>query len=460
MLGEVRPQWTPATSAGRARLRVDDANWQLAESARVERSEAEMFLGDLRQRHRASNAQQAAMARRERLEVLHHVRATSRTLIDDKAARAKAETREQLRQLQAARAEWEQHGRTLPAHDRSGIVRERQRIAHENVASAREVRRQREAIRDHCARELTGRLLANQEKAMHIRQRNTLAVRSVSAAELRDRQGTVDTMRRQEASRDRERYAEKHHAYARSRSSHEQVHRVSSRECVAHYIAAERARKAAVAAAVRESIDARRLERAYAERAEEERKRALHDAVRRGVYEGYAFEVSTTGEALDGRSSAVEPSGRRQPPSPRGWEAPGRAPSPSPSRPRAASPRQQPPPRPPPRAPDPRAGEWVPRDERSLAGGGMSDGVVYDADGYWRSYDDGRDDDYHDGSYDDGRGYDGGRAHGDGGEDDDATGRRRRQRGDDDVPFIRSGSPRGRYPTFTNAGYDVGYESA
>ena len=46
MAGEVRPQWTARTSAGRAKLRIDDANWDQAELHRQHREEREKYTAE------------------------------------------------------------------------------------------------------------------------------------------------------------------------------------------------------------------------------------------------------------------------------------------------------------------------------------------------------------------------------------------------------------------------------
>ena len=71
-----------------------------------------------------------------------------------------------------------------------------------------------------------------------------------------------------------------------SRSSHAAVNDVSSRECVASYNLAERQRKAAHAAEMRDEMERLRLARMQSDLAEAARKRELHDAVKRAALEG------------------------------------------------------------------------------------------------------------------------------------------------------------------------------
>ena len=113
MAGEVRPQWTPRTSAGRAKLHVDDVNWEHAERLRQLREHREKYKAEFRNHIQLTNTYEAAVKREERLEALQSARQAVKQQTVEQGRQTKAEG-EQLRELaRQQRQNWEEYGKYL-----------------------------------------------------------------------------------------------------------------------------------------------------------------------------------------------------------------------------------------------------------------------------------------------------------------------------------------------------------
>jgi hypothetical protein len=299
MAGEYRPQWTPRTTAGRAKLRVDDNNWEYAERHRQQREERENYTAEFRNHVQLTNSYEAAVKREERLSALQHSREATSQQIVEQGKQIKSES-EQLRAVaRQQRQQWEDYGRFLTGfHTNVGARRARRLVEDEKVDEAEVRRRQRESHRHERAYEVSQRVLANREKAQRARTELSLSMRSVSAAELHSRHQVAQWMRQAERVRDGERGAEKRQVLETAKQSHDAVLENSSRGKVVGYLEADRRRRAATAAAQRAQLRSMSHVRAAEHYDEISRRRAMHDAVRHAELHGYEYPADALGQPL------------------------------------------------------------------------------------------------------------------------------------------------------------------
>ena len=202
-LGDVRPQWTQRTTAGRAKLHVDDCNWELAERHRQLRSERERYRGEWRSHVALKNKYDTAVKREQTLTHLQRVKEASRAEVEEKGQQRKAESTQLRRMHSDQRTQWEEYGRYLQGtFTNDGARRARRQLEGERVDEAELRRQEKEVHRHERAHELSQRVVSNREKAQRLRRENGLAVRSVSAAELRSRQLVAEEMKQAEGERD------------------------------------------------------------------------------------------------------------------------------------------------------------------------------------------------------------------------------------------------------------------
>lgn len=299
MAGEVRPQWTPRTSAGRAKLHVDDVNWEHAERLRQLREHREKYKAEFRNHIQLTNTYEAAVKREERLEALQSARQAVKQQTVEQGRQTKAEG-EQLRELaRQQRQNWEEYGKYLTRyHTNAGARAARRQVEFGKADEAERQRRQRESHRHERAHELSEHIVANREKAQRARRESSLALRSVSDAELRSRHEVAQLMRRAEMHRDGQRLVEKREMLEIARQSHDAVLEHSAREKVRGYLEADRRKNIAPAAEQRARLHRMRFAIRNETNEDFARKKEMHDAVKHAEIYGYTHPVDAIGRPL------------------------------------------------------------------------------------------------------------------------------------------------------------------
>ena len=288
-LGEVRPQWTTRTTAGRAKLAVDTDNWLWAERTRKLRNQREAYRGQWQHHVRAKNAYEASAAREDRLSSLRSVRDDQVKSVDVRGKVGKREADLLRQKHHEQRQQWEAYGKDLHhVHNNDGARKQKVMLFEERRQESDRMKREREQHERARAAEISERMLANRQRAAHIRRENVRAVSSVSAAELRARGETYSAMRSQSVRHERQREHERQRSLNEAAWKRDAVHQASSREMVAAFNGAERRRKAIAATQVREQMQRMRRSRMHDVLSEADRKRALHDEVVRERLEGPA----------------------------------------------------------------------------------------------------------------------------------------------------------------------------
>ena len=136
---------------------------------------------------------------------------------------------------------WEEYGRVLHAvHNNEAARAQRAAIYGENRTNNEAMRVERQRLEHRRARETAALLEERRERAERARQRNALAVRAVSAAELHTRRQTGEEMRAAEARRMGVRSRERSAVISNARVSHDAVDATASVDHVADCNAAER----------------------------------------------------------------------------------------------------------------------------------------------------------------------------------------------------------------------------
>ena len=299
---DVRPRFTPRTSAGRAKLSIDAGNFEQAELTRQLRAQREQYRVDFKHYVQETNAYNASHARSRQLLALQEVRDQTAVEAERAARELRREANELRRQHAEQRREWEEYGRSLKhVHNNHGARVQREHVAHGRVRDAIERRRESEHMRRICAHELAERERAKRERAQSARHANAYGLRSASEAELLARQEHSARMRHDLHERDRARFHSRRVQVSSARASHDQVFDESSRYRVAEFNAAERERKAEAARQLRDDLHSMRRERMLQQAAERARKQAMHDAVMQATLGGSPFSTTELGaRALDG----------------------------------------------------------------------------------------------------------------------------------------------------------------
>lgn len=338
---EVRPAWTPRTSSGRSKLMAESEKWESAEEHRERRNQRDYNVGALKGQRQYARDVEAHRARDARLQALYDSRENHRELVDDIGREGKEHAEELRRQHADAKATWKSRGKArYMANKNTERVREQMEKVHleraAHVAARSQERREAEQER---AREVAERVLATRARADRNRKSTEAKIRSSSAHELRVRlrlwhwrvllcsalptgvlshselprthpspippayELTVlclspwppEQMRSAQVGAARERLMEreeevreiKGEQLASKQVSRDGVAKALAPSNVREFKAQEQARKSANSARLRE------LSRSHLERAratfddEDDRKRRLHDAVRRAATDGF-----------------------------------------------------------------------------------------------------------------------------------------------------------------------------
>jgi len=304
---DVRPQWTPWTTAGRAKLMVDSDNWDWADSARELRGHRERYVAELHTHVELEKAYKAAVQRDECKEALLETREMLRQQQLGVARVARAESDALRRQATAARENWKQRGKHITVAQDDERLRaqlEREQMARERSSRARLRLQERERHQRECGEALRARIQANRERAERIRSNSARGLSSSSASELQGRMTSAERIRQAERRNEMARLLARKEDLDANRSQHDNVVEVSSPSRVRVWTDELTAHKARQSASVRQESallhEARLLDRL----ADEARKQAIRDTVRRAHFHGQE-EVALPNPPSVGRSSST-----------------------------------------------------------------------------------------------------------------------------------------------------------
>lgn len=198
----------------------------------------------------------------------------------------------QHRQKQRA---WEAKGRALPrATDNTERVRSQiekmhaQRAAAVAARTAERLRAEREKDEEHAAL-----VHATRVRAQEARARQAERVRSSSAHAHSQREGVVGSMREQQSAHEDQIHTSRQHEADAHREQRDGIARVLSPGNVRDFKAQEQARKAQRAERLKAEREEQRRRLDAARRDEDERKRQLHNAVRKAALDGFGDREKT-----------------------------------------------------------------------------------------------------------------------------------------------------------------------
>ena len=285
----VRPQYTPRTSVGRSVLMHESNKWELAETERRARRQREEHAGERLQMRGRSNAVEASIAREAMKNALDSSRESYRQAVDKIGQEMRAAGEDLRQQHSQAKCAWQDKGRSQPraqdnterVHGEVQKVRDA-RASHVATYSA-DLRRDEEELarmreeRKSLVRERGQRSRRASREDMKSSMDDTMRKRAATVDETRQRQATSQSLRSQAVASEIARRTTLHHGVAGALSPGN-VHEFKERE---------RQRKAAQTARLKaQSLRNRELFE-VAKREDEERRRRLHDGVRKAATDGY-----------------------------------------------------------------------------------------------------------------------------------------------------------------------------
>jgi hypothetical protein len=281
----VRPQWTPRTAAGRAKLMTESDNWEKAEPERQLQKNRDRQIAEQREERR----QMTAALHDERICALHESKELHRRVVENVGRLAKKESEAYRRRHEFARKAWANQGRQLPrAQDNTERVRQQMmKIQSERAASvaARNAERRRAELEQQA--EIQQYQHAARERAERDRQKRANRLRSSSMTQLHQRELNVDHMRDLQALREELREQSRREYVESNRGAREGIASALSPRNVRRFKAQEQARKADLAEQLKAERERDRGRLNHARRDEDERKRQLHNEVRRAALGGY-----------------------------------------------------------------------------------------------------------------------------------------------------------------------------
>jgi hypothetical protein len=264
---------------------MESTNWELAEDEReLQRTRDRQIEASHDRRRRLT----AALADQRR-DKLQRSRELHRRLVDRVGSEAKAYSDDCRRQTLDARSAWEQTARALPRAQQNNERARRQveRVHAERAAVVAARTADRLRAEHEQQEEAAERQRATRARAEANRRGAMLKIRASADQERLQREATVDGMRDLATSRESARVETKRQHLEANRSTHDGVAQRLAPENVREFKAREQARKhesssrlRAQSGRGRETFDAWR-------RSDEDRKRAVHDAVRRSELGGF-----------------------------------------------------------------------------------------------------------------------------------------------------------------------------
>ena len=317
-LSDVRPQWTPRTSAGRAKLMTESKKWERAEDERQRKAHHEHLKYQRSQHGFQSKSDRVFIAREDKLNALQDSREAHCKAIHAVGRVVKARAEELRQQHIQGQQAWQARGRALHSvNNNSERVRgqrdklHQERSAHSAARAAE--RRRHEAER---ALERAEHIRVSRERAARNRRITQDRVRVSSTRSLESRERGVDDMRETQLAREEERFQTMHQKREANREKRDGVAKALSPMNVRDFKAREQARKAQVSARMREQSIKNGREFLQARLADMERKTRQHDAVRRSAIEGYGDHVETAYSSVAHSGTSLLSSARDDGPHP------------------------------------------------------------------------------------------------------------------------------------------------
>ena len=285
----VRPQWTPRTSAGRAKLMTESYKWEQAETVRELKKSHQQAVSERSQMRKMSNADEAALRREATRQALDSSRECYHQMVEEIGREGK-ESAETNRRLHAeARRAWQDRGHALPRAQQNTqrAQLEQKKVVASNalhVASVEEfMRREEENLVDG----LHARKAAIREAGQRMRRTSQMARRISKEGNMREREATVESIRQRQTAGEKQLAQARSDEAARRLALHDSVSRRLSTGNLRDFKAQERERKAYVAAQLKAESLRNRKQYEQTVRADTERRRRLHDGVRKAETDGF-----------------------------------------------------------------------------------------------------------------------------------------------------------------------------
>jgi len=341
-----RPQWTPRTSAGRAKLIAVSENWEWADETRRIRNRRERYKIETEKHKEMCNFHEATLAREQRSAALQDARDMTRQAAEEHGRARKAESMELRRRRSQFEMNYIEDARNLHyVHNNERMHSARASVQREREVEARRRVVERQRAERFKARELSEHLLFNKARAQQVRSASLYGVRSSNDQHLQQRTEQADEIKDDSARRADERFQYRQRTLLEHRQSHNAVVSASSPSRVRDLKARLREEKAQSCERMRDELQRMHVHRLHRLLAEEERKRELHDSVRRAAIDGEGGGVDVYGNstwhspggAWSYHGAGYSPRASSPRGSPRASNP--RASSPRPSSPRPSSPR-------------------------------------------------------------------------------------------------------------------------
>ena len=264
---------------------AESSNWERAEMERSLQRSHERQMVDERKKRR----QLVAALSQERHAALHKSREWHRHRMHERGFEAKAESDTRKQQLALRRETFQESAKAIPrAQQNNEKVRSQMAKLHAHrtaLVAARTAERQRaERERDD---ETAARINATRTRAQLARVRQAERVRSSCANDVKEREAVVDHMRELQITHEDERDQLRKQVVDANSGQREGIARMLSPGKVRDFKAQEQARKAQRAMRHKAERESFRHSFDTAWRNEEERRRQIHDSVRRAALGGY-----------------------------------------------------------------------------------------------------------------------------------------------------------------------------
>lgn len=284
----VRPQWTPRTSAGRAKLMTESDNWEAAESAREEKKARELVMADRLRLRKLSNTDEATLRKGATRNALDSSREEYRKFIEELGREGKRQAEDIRRQHAEARQAWQARGSALP-RAQENTQRANSEFAKVVEANAMYVAKFEAFMKREIEDQVDGlnaRKAQIREAGQRMRRMGQMSRRVSKEALAREREATVEATRQRQQAGERQLAEAKANEASRRIALHDSVARRLSTGHVRDFKDQERRRKEKLAAEAKAQSILNRQRYEQAVREDEARKKRLHDGVRRAINEG------------------------------------------------------------------------------------------------------------------------------------------------------------------------------
>ena len=317
----VRPQWTPRTSAGRAKLMTESQNWEQAESVRQLKKSHEQAVSERLRMNKLSNADEAAIKREATRQALDSSRESYRQLVDELGREGKQRAEMNRRLHAEARTAWQEQGNALPrAQENTQRARlEQTKVITANALHVATVEAFMKREEENLVDGLYARKAEIREAGQRMRRTGQMARRVSKEHTMREREATVDAVRQRQMAGEKQLAQARSDEASRRLALHDSVARRLSTGNVRDFKAQERERKARIAAQLKAQTQRNRKEYEETVRADMERRRRLHDGVRKAETDGFGdtrvfaySSVMHSGTSLRSQAGSSREEGQRR----------------------------------------------------------------------------------------------------------------------------------------------------